>query len=338
MPGPKQAWPTVAACWSPATPRIGISRPKRSGRVMPKGAAQSRTSGSSDEGDVEESADVLVPPALGDVVDQGARGVGGVGGVDAASGQVPDQPGVDGAEGELAGFGPRPRALDVVEEPLHLGPREVGVEKKAGAGGDHRFVPGGLQGGAGVGGAAVLPDDGGVDRLAGLAVPDQRRLALVGDADGGDVGGLDAGLLDRGAGGAGDGGPEVGGVVFDPAGAGVVLGKLFLGGGDRPQGRVEEDRAGGGGALVDGKDMGHLVRPARDVSTVDKRGWSSDFNRLVADVQGFLNGLTFAEPAGPGPRIFENSCKFLRRNLAPTFSLAHCCGRSRCRSKTPASA
>ena len=34
-----------------------------------------------------------------------------------------------------------------------------------------------------VGGAAVLPDDGVVDRLAGRAVPDDGRLALVGDAD-----------------------------------------------------------------------------------------------------------------------------------------------------------
>jgi hypothetical protein len=36
-------------------------------------------------------------------------------------------------------------------------------------------------------GAAVLPDDGVVDRLAGAAVPQHRGLALVGDADGGDV-------------------------------------------------------------------------------------------------------------------------------------------------------
>ena len=29
MPGAKQAWPTVAACWSPATPRIGDRRRRR---------------------------------------------------------------------------------------------------------------------------------------------------------------------------------------------------------------------------------------------------------------------------------------------------------------------
>src|SRR3546814_14982608 len=37
------------------------------------------------------------------------------------------------------------------------------------------------------GGAAVLPDDRLVDGRTGLAVPDHRRLALVGDADGGDL-------------------------------------------------------------------------------------------------------------------------------------------------------
>ena len=45
----------------------------------------------------------------------------------------------------------------------------------------------GLELGAVVGGAAVLPDDRAVDRLAGRAVPDDGRLALVGDADGGDA-------------------------------------------------------------------------------------------------------------------------------------------------------
>ncbi|MCY1309513.1 hypothetical protein D9M70_596160 [compost metagenome] len=46
MPGLKQAWPIVAACWSPATPRIGMAAPKIAGSVTPKSAAQSLTSGS----------------------------------------------------------------------------------------------------------------------------------------------------------------------------------------------------------------------------------------------------------------------------------------------------
>ncbi|CAM4524395.1 hypothetical protein ACAE110713_29910 [Achromobacter aegrifaciens] len=35
MPGVKQAWPKVAACWSPALPAIGIEPPNHSGRASP---------------------------------------------------------------------------------------------------------------------------------------------------------------------------------------------------------------------------------------------------------------------------------------------------------------
>ncbi len=48
MPGWKQAWPMVAACWSPATPKIGTGLPSTS--VTPKSAALSCTVGSIDMG------------------------------------------------------------------------------------------------------------------------------------------------------------------------------------------------------------------------------------------------------------------------------------------------
>ena len=50
MPGSKQALPIVAACWSPATPRIGIAAPKKPGSTVPKSSALSLTSGSSARG------------------------------------------------------------------------------------------------------------------------------------------------------------------------------------------------------------------------------------------------------------------------------------------------
>ena len=37
--------PMLAACWSPATPQMGIAAPNNSGDVLPKSAAQSFTSG-----------------------------------------------------------------------------------------------------------------------------------------------------------------------------------------------------------------------------------------------------------------------------------------------------
>ena len=78
MPGVKQPWPTVAACWSPAMPRIG------------DGAAEQRRGDAEVAGAVahlrqqrrrhaEQLAQLGVPGARADVVEQRARGVGGIG-------------------------------------------------------------------------------------------------------------------------------------------------------------------------------------------------------------------------------------------------------------------
>src|SRR3546814_16607437 len=94
---------------------------------------------------------------------------------------------VDGAEGELAALGTLARVRHGVEQPGDLGAGEVGVEQQAGALPHQVFGTLGTQLLAESGGAAVLPDDRLVDGRTGLAVPDHRRLALVGDADGGDL-------------------------------------------------------------------------------------------------------------------------------------------------------
>ena len=101
-----------------------------------------------------------------------------------AAGQLPDHPGVHGAEGDLAVLRPLLEAVDVVEEPLDLRAREVGVDDEAGLVRDHLVVAllGELV--ADLGPPPVLPDDGVVDGLAGLPVPHHDGLALVGDADG----------------------------------------------------------------------------------------------------------------------------------------------------------
>ena len=46
MPGAKQPWPMVAACWSPAMPRMRIGPPNSSGAVTPNSPQQSCTRGS----------------------------------------------------------------------------------------------------------------------------------------------------------------------------------------------------------------------------------------------------------------------------------------------------
>ena len=82
-----------------------------------------------------------------------------------------------------------------------------------------------------IGGAAILPDDCVVDGFAGLAIPYDRGLALVGDADGSHVAGPRAGLgqsferngdLRR---------RDLLGIVLDPSGLRKDLFELALGDG-----------------------------------------------------------------------------------------------------------
>ena len=117
------------------------------------------------------------------------------------------------------------------QQPGHLRGREVRVEHEAGALAHEGQVAGGGQLVAAVGGAAVLPDDGAVQRLAGAAVPGHDRLALVGDPDGGDRPSSSAATAgQRGPHGVGD----VDGVVLHPPRPGEVLRELA--GTTRPHG------------------------------------------------------------------------------------------------------
>ena len=50
MPGAKQAWPKVAACWSPATPAMGMGVPNSPGAVSPSTPLEGTMRGSSARG------------------------------------------------------------------------------------------------------------------------------------------------------------------------------------------------------------------------------------------------------------------------------------------------
>ena len=212
--------------------------------------------------DAKQRQQLVVPGVAADVVEQGAAGVGRVGRVDRAAGQPPQQERIDRAEGEFAALGARPCAGDIVEQPGDLGRREIRVEQQSRARCDQRLVPRGAQPLADVGGAAVLPDDRAMDRRAGLAVPDQRRLALVGDADRRQLGRANAGLGQRLAAGRQRRAPDVFGVVLDPAGSGIMLGEFLLRrGDDRSARNREQDGARRSGALVDRQHVRHFQPP-----------------------------------------------------------------------------
>ena len=201
------------------------------------------------------------PGVAADVEQHRARGVAHVGGVHAAFGQLPQEPAVDGAEGQRALRGRGGRAANVLEQPSQLGAAEVGVDDQ----------PRGLAHGIGLAlgaqllaqrlGAPVLPDDGAVHRAAGVAPPQHGGLALVGDADGGDVGRREPRphqrLLRHGE----LRGPDLVGVVLHPAWLRKVLGELALRHRHHAAAGVEDDGARAGSALVQRQQvfLGHRV-------------------------------------------------------------------------------
>ena len=137
----------------------------------------------------------------------------------AAAGELPDEPTVDGAADQLAGFGAGLRALDVIQDPAEFGAGKVGCQGQTGLLLDSGGVTGFFQAAADAVGAGVLPDDGIADGQAGTAVPDDCGLALIGDAYGCDLSGPDITFGEGGTDHRLSALPDFKGIVFDPAAA-----------------------------------------------------------------------------------------------------------------------
>ena len=251
-PGEWQAWPKSAACWSPAIPAIGTSTP--SIVAVAQIPDEGTTLREHRARDVEEREQFVVPGAFADVEQQRPARVRRIGHVQGAARQVPDEPAVDGAEGELALRRAGTRSGNVVQQPLELGARKVRVEHESRLARDQRRVACGAQRVAMRRRSPVLPDDGGRDGRAGGAVPQHRRLALVGDAHGGHVARADAGLGEHFVHHARLRRPDLAGVVLDPAGLWKVLAEFLLRDGAHVARTIEQEGARAGRALIERKD------------------------------------------------------------------------------------
>ena len=223
--------------------------------AYPSASLLGRISGSIGARHPEEPQQLLVPVQLLQVHEHGAAGVGDVGDVPAAvraAGEVPHDPRVGSAEERVAALGRRAQPVDVLQQPLQLAAGEVGGRRQPGLAPDDLAAAVGVQGRGDAVGAGVLPDDGVVPRTAGMPVPDDRRLALVGDADGVQVAGAEAGAgkcgPDDGLGAL----PDLQRVVLDPPGAGEDLLVLELVAAHRLAGVVEDHEPRARRALVDG--------------------------------------------------------------------------------------
>ena len=197
-----------------------------------------------------------------DIEQHGARGVGRVAGMNLPAGQPPQQEGIDGADGQIAGFGFLSCAGDVLHQPGDLAGGEIRIEQKAGYLLHQRAMARLFQLLAECRTPAILPDDGIVQRLARCPVPQHGRLALIGDADGGDIGNLGQHLAADGQRGA----PDLLGIVFDPAIGREDLRQFLLCDGQNMSVLVEDHGPRARRSLVDRQNAaaGHAGPLSRD--------------------------------------------------------------------------
>ena len=163
-----------------------------------------------------------------------------------ATSQPSDEPRIDRAGGERTLLGP-PAELRISKQPFELGRGEVGIEQQTGSRPNVGFDSGGAERTTSLGGAPVLPDDGGGDGAKGFSVPEHQRLPLVGDPDPGGPFPRSGDCLARRRQGGFD---QILGIVLDPARLGIMLRELPP---PLPQDAavlVNDEGAGGGGALV----------------------------------------------------------------------------------------
>ena len=131
MPGSKQAWPKVAACWSPAPRRSGSAPPKQRRVGLAVDLARRAHLGQHRPRHVEELQQLVVPVERVDVEQQRAAGVADVGDVLRAAGQPPDQEGVDVPNRISPRSARARRPSDRVEQVLDLRAGEVRVDDEA---------------------------------------------------------------------------------------------------------------------------------------------------------------------------------------------------------------
>src|SRR2546425_2738555 len=106
-------------------------------------------------------------------------------------------------------------------------------------------------------GPPVLPDDGVVDRLASLPVPEDGRLTLIGDADARQVFEGNILLLQRFARHGALRLEDFLRIVLDPAGLRIDLAEFALRAADRGAFVVKQDGARAGRALVERENVTH---------------------------------------------------------------------------------
>src|SRR5215813_11227716 len=123
----------------------------------------------------------MIPFGLRDIEQERACRVRSVGQMILAAGETPEQKAIDRTESELAIFSSRTGVFHMIKQPRNLARGKIWIEQQPGPAGNCALVAGVPQRFAILCRAPILPYDGVVDCLSGLAVPKDRSLPLVGD-------------------------------------------------------------------------------------------------------------------------------------------------------------
>src|SRR5262245_44653117 len=170
---------------------------------------------------------------------------------------MPDEPAVDGAESKFAAFGALSSAGDVIQQPCDLGAAEIRIQNEAGALSHQTLGPGLSQFIAQRRSAPVLPDDGVVQRLTAVPVPNNRGFTLVRNAYCHQLIEPDARSAHYFAGYFALGNEDLLWVMLNPPGLRIDLSKLALGYAPGISLFVKEYGARAGGALVESEYVTH---------------------------------------------------------------------------------
>ena len=225
--------------------------PQQRGGDRSHAAAGGHDAGQHGAGYVENAQQFVVPVARFQIHEHGAGSVGVVGDVDFAGGQIPDQPGIDVAEEQFAVAGTFHGTGYVVEDPADLAPGKVRINYQACLRLHEATIERLLQLIAEVSSPATLPNNRRSNGFAGLLVPDNGRLALIGNPAGGDVAGRNTNLRQGGPGGFQLCPPDGHRVLLHPARMRVETVERYRVHGDTFTALIVKSGAGAGGSFVE---------------------------------------------------------------------------------------
>ncbi len=192
----------------------------------------------------------VVPVERLEIHQHGSTGVGDVG--DVTPGEVPDEPAVHRPEEKVALLGSPAQSRSAVQQPAHLRSGEIGCEGQSAPVAEPVLAVLTAELPAEGVRARVLPHNGVLHGLAGMRIPDDRRLTLVCDADRDEVAHIEAAAIEGAVHHFDDVAQDLARIMLDPTRSRKYLLVFLLAERHDAALLIKDEASRGGCALVDG--------------------------------------------------------------------------------------